>query len=92
MGLADLANYYWLGERVLTVADECARRATARRKCGPIGFGPQFIDEPWLRKCIGRSAKRGYSENRRIVRSERLYAKSIAVNVKWRVWKRRGKI
>ena len=34
-GLADLANYYWLGERVLTVANECARHATARRgECG----------------------------------------------------------
>ena len=26
MGLADLANYYRLWERVLTVADECARQ------------------------------------------------------------------
>ena len=33
MDLADLVNYYWLEERVLTVADECARPATARRKC-----------------------------------------------------------
>ena len=58
MGLADLANYYWLGERVLTVADECerpdcGRRTTARRgECGPIGFRPQFIVERWLRNAL----------------------------------------
>ena len=51
---------YWLGECVLTVANECTRRATARcgecasasasgdEKCRPIGFGPQFIVELWL--------------------------------------------
>ena len=58
--------------------------------CGPIGFGPQFIVEMWLRKCIGRFAKRGYSENRRLIRSKREYAYSFAVNGKWRVLKTRG--
>ena len=110
MGLTDLANYYWLGERVClrvikawqvrhveaqkaasAQSDECAgRRVRETRDCRPIGFGPQFIVEPWLRKCIGRFAKHGYSENRRLVRSERLYAKSIAVNEKWRVSRGRG--
>ena len=48
------------------------RRDKARGVCGPIGFGPQFIAEPWLRKCIGRFEERGYSENQRHLKQKRL--------------------
>ena len=95
MDLADLANYYWLGKRVLTIADECtrrarvrkamsasgdecARRATARRVSEARDCGTR-VRADWIRtliysravakKCIERSAKRGYSENRRLIRS-----------------------
>ena len=44
-----------------------------------IGFGPQFIAEPWLSKCIARFEKLGYLENRKLFQSEREYAKSLAV-------------
>ena len=39
MGLADLANYYWLGERVLTVANECARRGECASASGASDCG-----------------------------------------------------
>ena len=39
-----------------------ARQAVQGER-GPFGFRLKFIAELWLRKCIGRFEKRGYSEN-----------------------------
>ena len=66
-----------------------ARIVREARNCGPIGFGPQSIGELWLRKCIGWFAKHMYSENRKLIRSEREYGKSYVVNGKWRELKSR---